>query len=78
MFPKNMGFPGGSAVKNPPVSAGDAGSLPDPGRSPGGGNGNPFHYSCLENPMDGGAWWAIYSPWGRKESDTTEQFGFTQ
>ena len=53
-----MGFPGGSAVKNPPVSAGDAGSLPDPGRSPGGGNGNPFHYSCLENPTDRGAWWA--------------------
>ena len=53
-----MGFPGGSVVKNPPVSAGDAGSLPDPGRSPGGGNGNPFHYSCLENPTDRGAWWA--------------------
>ena len=55
---QNMGFPGGSVVKNPPVSAGDAGSLPDPGRSPGGGNGNPFHYSCLENPTDRGAWWA--------------------
>ena len=45
-------------VKNPPVSTGDAGSLPDPGRSPGGGNGNPFHYSCLENPTDRGVWWA--------------------
>ena len=33
------------------------------------GNGNPLQYSCLENPMDGGAWWA---PWGHKESDTTE------
>ena len=55
---QNMGFPGGSVVKNPPVSAGDAGSLPDPGRSPGGGNGNPFHYSCLGNPTDRGAWWA--------------------
>ena len=34
---------------------------------------NPLQYSCLENPMDRGAWWAIYSPWGHKESDTTEQ-----
>ena len=56
-----MGFPGSSAVKNPPANAGDAkdvGSLPGPGRSPGGGNGNPLQYSCLENPLDGGAWWA--------------------
>ena len=42
------GFPGGSVVKNPPANAGDVGS----GRSPGGGNGNPFQCSCLENPMD--------------------------
>ena len=40
-------------------------------RSPGVGNGNPFQYSCLENRMDRGAWWA-HSPWGQKESDTTE------
>ena len=38
------------------------------------GNGTPLQYSCLENPMDGGAWWA--SPWGRSESDTTEQIHF--
>ena len=37
--------------------AGDVGSNPGSGRSPGGGNGNPVHYSCLENPMDRGAWW---------------------
>ena len=46
-------------VKNPPVSAedaGDTGSIPESGRSPGGGNGNPLLYSCLENPMDTGAW----------------------
>ena len=49
------GFPGGSVVKNPPANAGDVGS----GRSPGGGNGNLFQCSCLENPMDWGAWWAI-------------------
>ena len=51
-----MGFPGGSVVKNLPASAGDAGSIPGLGRSPGEGNGNPLQYSCLKNPMDGGAW----------------------
>ena len=45
-------------VKNPPANAGDPGSLPGSGRSPGEGNGNPLQYSCLENPKDGGAWWA--------------------
>ena len=45
-------------VKNLPANAGDMRDL-DLGRSPGGGHGNPFQYSCLENPMDCGAWWAI-------------------
>ena len=48
-------------VKNPPASAGDArdmGLIPGLGRSPRVGNGTPLQYSCLENPMDGGAWWA--------------------
>ena len=48
-------------VKNLPANAGDirdAGSIPGWGRSLGGGNGNPLQYSCLENPMDRGAWWA--------------------
>ena len=45
-------------VKNPPVNAEDAGSIPGLGRSPGEGNGNPLQYSCLENPMDRGAWQA--------------------
>ena len=49
---------GGSLVKNPPASAGDAGSIPGLGRSPGEGNGNPLQYTCLGNPMDKGAWWA--------------------
>ena len=56
-----MGFPGGSVVKNPRANVGatrDAGSIPGSGRSPGGGNGNSLQYSCLENPMDKGAWWA--------------------
>ena len=51
-------FPGGSDSKASAYNAGDLGSIPGSGRSPGEGKGNPFQYSCLENPMDGGAWWA--------------------
>ena len=54
-----MGFPGGSEVKHPPANVGHVGSIPGWGRSPGGENGNPLQYSCLENPMDRGAWRAI-------------------
>ena len=57
------GFSGGSVVKNPPAiqgAAGDAGSIPGSGRFLGGGHGNPLQYSCLENPMDRGAWWATF------------------
>ena len=64
-----MGLPGGPVVKNLPANAGDAGSIPGLGKSPGEGNGNPLQYSCLENPMDRAAWWA--SPWGRKELEMT-------
>ena len=53
-----MGFPGGSEVKASACNAGDLGLIPGLGRSPGEGNGNPLQYSCLENPMDRGAWWA--------------------
>ena len=53
-----LGFPGGSVVKNPPVSGGDVGLIPGLGRSPGGGKDNRLLYSYLENPMDRGAWWA--------------------
>ena len=49
-------FPGGSDHKTSAYSAGDPGSIPGFGRSPGEGNGKPLQYSCLENPMDGGAW----------------------
>ena len=49
-------FPGGSEVKASASNAGDPGSIPGSGRSPGEGNGNPLQYSCLENHMDGGAW----------------------
>ena len=59
-------------VKNPPSNAGDtgsAGSIPGPGRSPGGGNGNPLQSSCLEDSMDRGAWWATVHE-VTKESNT--------
>ena len=52
-------FFGGSEVKASAWNVGDLGSIPGLGRSPGEGNGNPLQYSCLENPMEGGAWWAI-------------------
>ena len=57
-----MGFPGGTVAKNSPIKAGDVkdmGLIPGSGRSPGEGNGNSLQYSCLENSMDRGAWWAI-------------------
>ena len=54
-----LGFPGGSNGKESTCNAGDLGSVPGLGRSPGEENGNPFQYYCLKNPMDGGAWWAI-------------------
>ena len=60
--PKTLsGFPGGLVVKNLPANAedtGDLGLIPGLGRFPGGGNGNPLQYSCWDNPMNRGAWWA--------------------
>ena len=53
-------------------NAGNPGSIPGLGRSPGERNGNPLQYSCLKNPIDRGG----YSPWGCKQSDTTEQLHF--
>ena len=64
------GFPGVSVVKNPPANAGDLGSIPGLGRSPGEGSGNPLQYSCLGNPMDRGAWLAAVHEVA-KESDMT-------
>ena len=55
------GFPGGVVIKNPPENAGDArdmSSVPGSRQSPGGGNGNPLQYSCLNNPMNRGTWQA--------------------
>ena len=62
MKAQEASFPSGSVVKNPPVNAGNTGGvglIPGSGRSPGEEHGNPLQYSCLGNPMDRGAWWAI-------------------
>ena len=57
-------------VKNLPANAGDVGLIPELGKSPGEGNGNPLQYSCLENPTDRGAWWVIVCG-VTKDLDTT-------
>ena len=67
-------------VRNLPANAGelrDPGLIPESGRSPGGGNGNPLQYSCLENPH-GQRSLTGYSPWGHKESDTTEPLTYRE
>ena len=56
---RRLGFPGDSAVNNPPAKQENVGSIPGSGRSLGEGNGNPLQYSCLENPTERGIWWAI-------------------
>ena len=65
-----LGFPGGSDGKESACNLRDPDSIPGSGRSPGEGNGNPFQYSCLENPMDRRVWRA--TAYGVTESDTTE------
>ena len=69
--PVFMGFPGGSDDKESACSAGELGSIPGLGRSPGGEHGNLLQCSCLEN-HPGQRSLVCYSPWGHKESDTTE------
>ena len=71
-YKKQVGFPGGSVVKNLPANARDTGLVPGLGRSLGEGNGNSVLYSCLGNPMDREAWWTTVHGI-TKESDTTEQ-----
>ena len=63
LLPRTFSFPGGARGKEPARKAGDPMRHPGSGRSPGEGNGNPLQYSCLENPMDRGAWWAtVHEP----------------
>ena len=63
-----MGFPGGSDGKESACIAGDLGSIPGSGRSLGEGIGNPLQHSCLENPMDRGAWQAIVQGVGKSQT----------
>ena len=72
LYKVDLVFPAGSVSKEFACNAGDLGSVPGSGRSPGGGNGNQLQYSFLENPIDRGAWWATVHR-GHQESDTTEQ-----
>ena len=71
-----LGFPGGSEVKASACNAGELGSIPGLGGSLGEGNGNPLQYSCLENPMDRGAWRAILH-WVVKSRTRLSDFTFT-
>ena len=71
-----QGFPQWLSGKESACNAGDAGdvdSIPGLGRSPGGGNGNPFQYSCLKNPMDRGAWWAIIQSVAKSETRLSDR-----
>ena len=68
--------PGCSEVKASAWNAGDLGSIPALGRSPGEGNGNPLQYSCLENPMEGGAWWATVHQVAKSQTQLSD-FTFT-
>ena len=70
---RKLGFPGGSNGKESAYNVRDLGLIPGLGRSPGRGHGNPSRILTWRIPMDRGAWWATYSPWGRKELDTTER-----
>ena len=67
-----LGFPGGAHGKESVCNTGEPGLISGSKRSSEEGNDNPLQYSCLGNPMDRGAWWATYSPWGHKELDTAE------
>ena len=69
---RNRGFSVGSVVNNPSANAGNVGSSPGSGRSPGEGNGNRLYYSCLDDPIDRGAWWATVHG-VTKELDMTYQ-----
>ena len=73
-----MGFPGSSDGKASAYNAGDPGLIPGSGRTPGEGNGNPLQYSCLENLMDGAAWWAavhgVAKSWTRLSDFTSLHF----
>ena len=71
-------FPSGSVSKESACYSRDPGSIPGSGRSPGEGNGNPLQYSCLENPMDRGAWWATVHGVTNSWTRLSENFHFQE
>ena len=77
VFKNTLCFPGGSEVKASACNAGDLSSIPGSGRSPGEGNGNSLQYSCLENPMDGGAWWATVHGVAKSRTRLSDLLHFT-
>ena len=76
--PVFLGFPCGSVGKESACNAGDLGLIPGLGRSPGEGESYPLQDSGLENSMDSVSWTILYSPWSRKESDTTERLSLSR
>ena len=72
----SVGFPGGSEVKASACNVGDLGSIPGLQRFPGEGNGNPPQYSCLENPVDGGAWWTTIHGVAKSRTRLNDRFHF--
>ena len=72
-----MGFPDGSGGKESACNAGDPGSIPGLGRSPGEGNGYPLPFSCLENSRDRGAWWATVYGITKSWTQLNNQHSFT-
>ena len=73
-----LGCPGGAEVKASACNVGDLGSISESGRSPGEGDDNTFSYSCLENPMDRGAWWDTVHGAGKSQTRLSEQhFNFS-
>ena len=73
-----MDLPGGSDGKESVCSAGDQGSIPESGRSPGERNTKPLQYSCLENSMDGGAWWATVHGLAKSQTRLSDFHSLTQ
>ena len=79
-FQISSSLPGGSDGKAPACRAGDPGSIPGLGRSPGGGNGNPLQYSCIDTSVDRGAWWAtacevrVWDSWSTEQATHTRLF----
>ena len=78
LMQESQGSPGGSEIKASACNAGNLGSIPGLGRSPGEGNGNALQYSCLDNPMHRGPWWATVHGVARSQTRLSDQTTTTQ